>query len=74
MIYDTLRELGISGVRRCQVRDSKFTQSYIISILNPSDYENVNLMDLEEKIRTFWVDYMNGDMQRIRQAIRNLNI
>ncbi len=74
IIYNTLRRLNLSGVKRCQIRDSKWTQSYIISVLDPSDYKNTNLRDLEEKIKEFWLNYINGDMKVIRQAIRNLNV
>jgi hypothetical protein len=68
-IYQTLQNLGVSGLKRCRNKDSSHTQAYGVSILNPTDYEASDLEELQDKIHQFWSSYITGDMKRIRQAI-----
>ena len=68
-IYQKLCELGISGLKRCKNKEHSYTQAYGVKVLNPTDYEEGNLEELQDKIRTFWLTYINGDLKAIRSAI-----
>ncbi|MBD2112546.1 MULTISPECIES: PD-(D/E)XK nuclease family protein [Cyanophyceae] len=68
-IYQKLCELGISGLKRCKNREISYTQAYGVQVLNPTDYEEGNLQELQDKIRDFWLTYINGDLKVIRNAI-----
>lgn len=68
-IYQKLCGLGISGLKRCQNKDSSYTQAYGVQVLNPTDYEEGDLERLQDKIRAFWLNYINGDLKVIRNAI-----
>jgi hypothetical protein len=68
-IYQHLKGLGLQGVKRCQNKASGWTQAYGVRLLTSTDYEDGDLEDLQEKIRTFWLDYVDGDLKVIRQAI-----
>lgn len=68
-IYQKLCGLGISGLKRCQNKDSSYTQAYGVQVLNPTDYEEGDLEGLQDKIRAFWLNYINSDLKVIRNAI-----
>ena len=68
-IYQKLKELDISGLKRSKNKDSSYTQAYSVPVLTSIDYEDSDLEELQEKIRAFWLDYINGDLNVIRQAI-----
>lgn len=68
-IYQKLKELSIQGLKKCKIRDSGWSQMCIIEVLKPSDYEEGNLEELQEKIQVFWRTYINRDLKVIRKAI-----
>lgn len=68
-IYQTLRSLNIPGIRNIKIKPSDYSQAVILQVLNPADYENCDLEELQEKIRFFWLNYINNDLQEIRKAI-----
>jgi hypothetical protein len=68
-IYQELQGLGPKGLKRCQNKDSSYTQAYGVSVLTPTDYEESDLEALQDKIRQFWSSYVTGDLQGIREAI-----
>jgi hypothetical protein len=70
-IYVKLKEISVSGIRKCKISESGFNQLCIIPVLNSLDYEDGALEDIREKIKSFWINYSSGDMKRIREAIFN---
>ena len=68
-IYQKLQELGLKGLKRCQNKDSSYTQAYGVPILTPTDYEEGDLETLQDNIRQFWSSYATGDLQRIIEEI-----
>jgi hypothetical protein len=71
-IYQELNTLNISGLKsKCKIDESKWNHIGIVPILDISDYEDGDLESLQEKIRAFWLKYIQGDMKVIREAIAN---
>lgn len=71
-IYQTLKALNIIGFKKgCKLKASGWNQVCAVQILGPSDYEDGDLESLQEKIRAFWLNYIQGDMKAIREAISN---
>ncbi|MCY6492302.1 PDDEXK-like family protein [Leptolyngbya sp. GGD] len=71
-IYQKLKTLNISGLKsKCKIDESKWNHIAIVPILDISDYEDGDLESLQEKIRAFWLKYIQGDMKVIREAIVN---
>lgn len=68
-IYQKLCELGISGLKRCKNKENSYTQAYGVQVLDPKDYAEDNLEELQDKIRAFWLTYINSDLKVIRNAI-----
>ena len=68
-IYQALKQLGISGLKRCKNKESSYTQAYGVRVLTSTDYEDSDLEELQEKIRAFWLNYIDGDLKVIRHAI-----
>ena len=68
-IYQTLNKLNIKGRKKYKIKDSSWHQACVVQVLDSSDYEDGDLEDLQEKIKTFWLNYVNGDLKVIRQAI-----
>ncbi len=68
-IYDKLKEISVSGIRSCKISEAGFNQLCIVPILNQTDYEDRSLEEIQERIKSFWVNYSNGDMKVIREAI-----
>jgi len=71
-IYEKLKEISVSGVRKCKISESGFKQLCIVPVLNSMDYEDGNLEDIQERIKFFWSNYSSGDMKVIREAVFNL--
>ncbi|WP_008316850.1 PD-(D/E)XK nuclease family protein [Leptolyngbya sp. PCC 6406] len=67
-IYQKLQELDLQGLKRCQNKDSSYTQAYGVSVLVPTDYEKGDLEALQDNIRQFWLNYVEGELKRIRNA------
>jgi len=68
-IYQKLRALKVRGLKKCKVRDAGWNQVCVIKVLDYSDYGDSDLEELQEKIRTFWLNYINSDLNVIRNAI-----
>lgn len=41
--------------------------------LKLTDEEDENLEDIQERIKSFWINYCDGDMKVIRKAILDLS-
>ena len=70
-IFAKLKGLPVSGIKNCKISESGFNQLCTVPVLNFADYEDGNLEDIEAKIKSFWINYSNGDMKVIREAILN---
>lgn len=71
-IYQKLKTLNVAGFKRkCKIKESGWNHVCAVQILNASDYEEGDLESLQEKIRSFWLNYVKGDMKVIREAIFN---
>ena len=70
-IYTKLKEISVSGIRKCKISESGFNQLCIVPVLNSVDYEDGSLEDIREKIKSFWIKYSSGDMKTIRETIFN---
>ncbi len=69
-IYQELKKLTISGLREgYKINESICDHVGTVQILDRSDYEDGDLESLQEKIRAFWLKYIQGDMKVIREAI-----
>lgn len=68
-IYQKLRSLNVPGMRGIKIKPSNYSQVGIIQVLSTSEYEDVDLEELQGNIRNFWLSYLNGDMKVIRNAI-----
>ncbi len=70
-IYEYLKELNIAGLKRSKLKEEGWSQVCVVPILTSSDYEDGDLEYIQEKIKSFWISYINGDMKRIREAVFN---
>ena len=71
-IYKLIKNLKISGIRKCIIKkESTWNHICSVPILTPSDYDDENLEDLQEKIRSVWSNFISndGDLEKIRKAI-----
>ncbi len=68
-IYEYLKELNIEGLKRSKLKEEGWSQVCVVPILTSSDYEDGDLEYIQEKIKSFWISYINGDMKIIREAI-----
>lgn len=70
-IYQKLKTLDIAGIRKCKLKESGWNHVCAVQVFNSSDYEEGDLESLQEKIRAFWLRYIEGDMKVVREAIFN---
>lgn len=70
-IYQKLKTLNIAGIRKCKINELGWNHVCAVQVLNSSDYEKEDLESLQERIRAFWLKYIEGDMKVIREAIFN---
>ena len=68
-IREKLKGLPVGGIKKCNISESGFNQLCTVPVLNSADYEDGNFRDIEEKIKSFWINYLNGDVKVIREAI-----
>lgn len=71
-IYQELEALNIAVSKKIRtIKEQGWDQVFTIQVLSYSDYEDMDLESLQEKIRAFWFNYIQGDMKLIREAIFN---
>lgn len=71
-IYQKLKALNIAGLKKIRtIKEQGWDQVCTIPVLSYSDYEDMDLESLQEKIRAFWLNYIQGDMKLIREVILN---
>ncbi|MGC1249048.1 MAG: hypothetical protein WA865_22760, partial [Spirulinaceae cyanobacterium] len=68
-IYETLTKLNIKGLKKSKLKEEGWSQVCVVPILTSSEYEDGDLEYIQEKIKSFWISYINGDMKIIREAI-----
>jgi len=65
-------QLRVLKIKNCNIK-GKSGWNYVcgVPIITPSDYDDENLEDLQEKIRIFWIEFVSSDLKIIREAIYN---
>ena len=72
-IYELIKNLKISGIRKCIIKkESTWNHIYSVLILTPSDYDDENLEDLQDRIRSVWFNFISSDLKIIREEIYDL--
>ena len=63
-------QLRVLKIKNCNITGTAGWK-YVcgVPIITPSDYDDENLEYLKEKIDKFWIDFVSGDLKKIREAI-----
>lgn len=72
-IFDTIRELSIAGNAKSNLRLSETRCNHINrrQILDSSDYLDGDLEAVKNKIKSFWINYLDHEIKIIYPAIKN---
>ena len=73
-IYDAVKDLAVSGIRKkSRLKETGWNEIFAIQILGVPDYEDGDLEEVKNKIKSFFEKFLTDDIKPIREAIHALN-